>query len=290
MEVVLGKTSGFCNGVVRAVEETKKILEESNNIYCLGDLVHNEQIISEIKSQGLKIIDNIEEAPDFSTVIIRAHGVQKNIYVKAKERHITLVDLTCPKVLKIHKEVEKYAKEGYYIFFIAEKKHPETVGTISFCGKDSYIIQDLEDINSGIKNLKNSKKQKLLVIAQTTFSFSKFDEIVNQISFKVPENVSIKINKTICNATNVRQSETYKLSKQVDCMIIIGGKKSSNTRKLYEISRKNCRKTFFIQNKEDLNVQEINMYEKVGVMAGASTPRESIEEVINKIKGDKVCI
>ena len=290
MEVILGKTAGFCNGVLRAVEETKIIMDNFNNMYALGELVHNEQVISELKEKGLIIIENIEDAPECSTVIIRAHGVPKHVYEVAKKRKINLVDLTCVKVLNIHKQVEEYAKNGYYIFLIAEKKHPETIGTISFCGNDSYIIQDIEDVETAIKSLKKSKKQKLLVISQTTFSLLRFDAIVNGINENIDSNIEVEVKKTICNATNLRQKETEELSKKVDCMIVIGGKKSSNTRKLYEISNKNCKDTFFIQSKEDLDLDKIKGYKKIGVMAGASTPKQSIEDVINMLKGDKVCI
>ena len=290
MEVILGKTAGFCNGVLKAVEETQKIMKKNKNMYALGELVHNEQVISELKENGLLIIENIEDAPEGSTVIIRAHGVPKHVYEEAKKRNINLVDLTCVKVLNIHKQVEEYAKNGYYIFLIAEKKHPETIGTISFCGNDNYIIQDIEDVKTAIKSLKKSKKQKLLVISQTTFSISKFDNIMNEIKYILPKGVEIEIKKTICNATSLRQKETDELSKKVDCMIVIGGKKSSNTRKLYEISKKNCKDAICIQSKEDLEMEEIRKHKKIGVMAGASTPRQSIEDVINMLKGDKVCI
>ena len=154
MEVILGKTAGFCNGVLRAVEQTQNIMNNSNNMYALGELVHNEQIISKLRKKGLIIIENIEDAPEGSTVIIRAHGVPKKVYEEVKKRNINLVDLTCVKVLSIHKKVEEYAKNGYYIFLIAEKQHPETIGTISFCGNDSYIIQDIEDVETAIKSLK----------------------------------------------------------------------------------------------------------------------------------------
>lgn len=289
MEIILGKTAGFCNGVLKAVEETQKIISNLENIYCLGELVHNEQVIYDLKEKGLVFIENIEQAPTGSNVIIRAHGVQEAVYNKAKEKNINLIDLTCVKVLHIHKQAQEYAKNGYYIFLIAEKKHPETIGTISFCGEDSYIIQNSEDISSGVKSLKKSKKQKLLIISQTTFSFLKFDEIVNEISEKLDDSIELEVKKTICNATNLRQKETEEISRKVDCMIIIGGKKSSNTKKLFEIAKKNCGNTFFIQSREDLDIKEIEQYEKIGIMAGASTPKQSIEDVIKNLEGDKIC-
>lgn len=290
MEVILGKTAGFCHGVTRAVEEAESIIENSNTIYCLGDLVHNEQVISKLRKKGLKVIENIEEAPKHATVIIRAHGVPNKVYIQAEQKEIKLVDLTCVKVLNIHKQAKEYANQGYYIFLIAEKKHPETIGTISFCGQDSYIIQESEDIDCALDQWKKSKKQKLLILSQTTFSLTKFDKIVSEITSKLDSNIEVEIKKTICNATNLRQKETKELAQTVDCMIIIGGTKSSNTRKLYEIAKENCNDTIFIQTKEDLAIEKIRKYHKIGVMAGASTPKESIEDVIQWIERDKVCI
>lgn len=280
MEIQVGKTSGFCYGVKNAVDKTNDILEKEQNktIYCLGELVHNKTIINELKEKGLKFIDNIEQAD--STTIIRAHGIEKEVYEKAKKNNIDLIDLTCPSVLKIHKIAEEYASKDYYIFLIGKKEHPEIIGTYSFCGKNSYIISGIEDVENAIENLKNSKLNKVLIIVQTTYSTKVFDEIVEEIKEKISNNILMEVKNTICRATELRQEETKEISKKVDLMIIVGGKNSSNTNKLYDIAQKNCKNAVFVESKEELDKEKILRFDKIGIMAGASTPQKSVDEII----------
>jgi len=287
MEVIIGKNAGFCYGVERAVETTKKELEKSNQIYCLGELVHNSRVINELEKKGLQTIETIQESSE--KLIIRAHGISKHIYEEAEKRKIELLDLTCPNVLKIHKIIEEYVNNDYFVFLIGSKKHPETLGSFGFADNNAYIIETDEDINLGIENLKKSNRNKLLIIVQTTFSLSKFNNLVDRITNDIDstmqenidnkENITIEIKNTICNATKIRQEETKELSSKVDCMIIIGGKNSSNTKKLYEIAKSNCKDTFLIESLEELEKENMNKFEKIGIMAGASTPKEHIEEV-----------
>ena len=284
MEIQVGKTSGFCFGVRNAVDKTNEILKKEQNkkIYCLGELVHNRTIVNQLKKDGLIFIDTIEQAED--TTIIRAHGVEKKVYEIAKKKNIDLIDLTCPSVLRIHKIAEEYALENYYIFLIGKKEHPEIIGTYSFCGENASIISEIEDVDNAINNLKKSNLNKLLIIVQTTYSTKVFDEIVKEIQEKIPQNISIEVKNTICRATELRQEETKKISKEVDLMIIIGGKNSSNTNKLYEIAQKECKNTIFIENSEELDKEKILKFEKIGIMAGASTPQKSIDEVIKLLE------
>ena len=284
MEIQVGKTSGFCFGVRNAVDKTNEILkkEQKKKIYCLGELVHNKTIVNQLKKDGLIFIDTIEQAED--TTIIRAHGVEKKVYEIAKKKNIDLIDLTCPSVLRIHKIAEEYALENYYIFLIGKKEHPEIIGTYSFCGENASIISEIEDVDNAINNLKKSNLNKLLIIVQTTYSTKVFDEIVKEIQEKIPQNISIEVKNTICRATELRQEETKKISKEVDLMIIIGGKNSSNTNKLYEIAQKECKNTIFIENSEELDKEKILKFEKIGIMAGASTPQKSIDEVIKLLE------
>ena len=284
MEIQVGKTSGFCFGVRNAVDKTNEILKKEQNkkIYCLGELVHNKTIVNQLKKDGLIFIDTIEQAED--TTIIRAHGVEKKVYEIAKKKNIDLIDLTCPSVLRIHKIAEEYALENYYIFLIGKKEHPEIIGTYSFCGENASIISEIEDVDNAINNLKKSNLNKLLTIVQTTYSTKVFDEIVKEIQEKIPQNISIEVKNTICRATELRQEETKKISKEVDLMIIIGGKNSSNTNKLYEIAQKECKNTIFIENSEELDKEKILKFEKIGIMAGASTPQKSIDEVIKLLE------
>ena len=180
MEIIVGKTSGFCYGVKTTIEKTEKILEDnkSDKIYCLGELVHNKTIIDDFKAKGIKFVNDIEEAK--KTTIIRAHGIEKNIYEKAKRRNIELIDLTCPSVLKIHEIVEKYAKNDYYIFLVGKKEHPETIGTYSFCGKNSCIISKSSDVEKALENFSKTNLGKTLIIVQTTYSKKEFEEIVEK--------------------------------------------------------------------------------------------------------------
>lgn len=280
MEVILGKMAGFCQGVTNTVVKTEKYLDEHEKlVYCLGQLIHNEQVVKRLEQKGLKVVDDINEVPDNIELIIRAHGTPKQTYQIAKQRNIKLIDLTCPKVLKIHKQAEEYAKNGYYIFLIADRNHPETVGTYSFCGKNVSIIQEREDVEEAINEFVKTNIKNLTIMSQTTFSIEKFDRILDKIKREVPKQINIEVNKTICDATRSRQEETKEIAKQVELMIIIGGKKSSNTNKLYEIALQMCNNAMLVQTKEDLYLNYIQRFRKVGVTAGASTPRYLIYEI-----------
>lgn len=284
MEVVVGKLAGFCNGVRNAVEKTGELLENRDKIYCLGELVHNKQLVDDLKKEGLIIVNDISEVPDNSEVIFRAHGVTKNIYQLAKEKNLTVYDYSCVRVIKLHEDVENMNNNGYYIFLFGDNNHPEVIGTKSFAKLEEItVLKDKEEIDNAINNFKNSNLNKLYICAQTTFSLKKFDEFVSIVEEKLKKynnDIDIKINKSICEATEIRQMETENLAKKVDFMVIIGGKNSSNTIKLYEISSKNCKDAIHIETKKELENIDFSKVSKVGVMAGASTPKKSIDEVI----------
>lgn len=285
MELIVGKTAGFCFGVRNAIDKTyEEINKNTKNLYCLGELVHNEKIVEDITKSGVTTIDKITDVPNNSNVIIRAHGVNPKVYDIAQEKNINIIDLTCPKVAKVHEFAKEFANNNYYIFLIAEKNHPETIGTKGFCGEKSSIIEDLEDIPNAIECFNESNLEKIAIIAQTTFGVDKFKTIVEEIKLKVHCKIDIK--NTICNATEFRQAETEELSKKVDLMIIIGGKHSANTKRLYDISAKNCAQSILIQNKDDNDLIKAleNKFDKIGIMAGASTPEESINEVVEYIR------
>lgn len=284
MEVVVGKLAGFCNGVRNAVEKTGELLENRDKIYCLGELVHNKQLVDDLKKEGLIIVNDISEVPDNSEVIFRAHGVTKNIYQLAKEKNLTVYDYSCVRVIKLHEDVENMSNKGYYVFLFGDEEHPEVIGTKSFAKSEEItVLKDKEEIDNAINNFKNSNLNKLYICAQTTFSLKKFDEFVSIVEEKLKKynnDIDIKINKSICEATEIRQMETENLAKEVDFMVIIGGKNSSNTVKLYEISSKNCKDAIHIETKKELENIDFSKVSKVGVMAGASTPKKSIDEVI----------
>ena len=282
MELIVGKTAGFCYGVKRAVDGAKEQLKQNENLYGLGEIVHNQDVIKELENLGMQFIENIEEAK--GKTIIRAHGVPKQIYEEAEEKQIELIDYTCPKVLNIHQIVEEYANKGYYIFLLGNKKHPEIIGTLSYCGENKFIIEKEDDTMKALETFEKSGMKKILVISQTTYSLEKFYIVEEIIKNEIPRDVEVVVKNTICQATEIRQKETEEMAKKVDAMIIIGGKNSSNTKKLYEIAKQYCKTVLFIENETELVLDNMKSTDKVGMMAGASTPKESIEKVIEKLK------
>ena len=261
MELILGKTAGFCYGVTRAVEGAKKELKQSVSLYGLGEIVHNKDVITGLENLGMKFIENIKEAK--GKTIIRAHGIPKQINKKAKEKKIELVD---------------------YTFLLGNKQHPENLGTLSFCGDNKFVIEKEKDTIKALEALEKSEIKKLLVLSQTTYSLEKFYIIEEIIKNELPRDIELVIKNTICQATEIRQKETEEMAKKVDTMIIIGGKNSSNTKKLYEIAKKHCKTVLLIENEKELEYEKVQSVDKVGIMAGASTPRESIEKVVEKLK------
>lgn len=282
MEIIVGKNAGFCYGVKRAVESTKSDLKKDKEICCLGEIVHNKEVIKELSKKGVKFIKNIEEAN--STVIIRAHGETKEVYEYAKENNITLRDYTCPNVLKIHEIAQKYSNEGFFIILLGSDKHPENIGTSSYCGKNYIIIEDEKKLFKTIDKIEKFKFKKVLVISQTTFSLENFYMFTEILKNELDKSIELVVENTICNATEIRQKEVADLSRIVDFMIIIGGKNSSNTKKLYDIACANCKQAICIENKNELENKILNSYNKIGIMAGASTPQNSIEEVVEFLK------
>lgn len=273
MKIILTKNIGFCDGVNRSIEKTEDAINCHKELYALGELVHNDNVINDLKEKGLKFID---ELPKHScNVIIRAHGIPKETYNKAKNRNINLIDLTCPKVLAIHKLASKLVKENYFIILVGKKNHPEIIGTISYCGENSIIIENEGEITD-----LNLETKKIAIISQTTYSLEKFENICNKLQSKYH---NIKIYNTICKTTKERQEEIKELAKTVDMILIIGDKKSSNTTKLYELASTINNNTFFIENEndiKDLNLKNIN---KIGIASGASTSKEYIEKIIKQI-------
>lgn len=288
MEIIIGKTAGFCFGVKNAVTKAEEALEQNEKVYCLGELVHNKQVTEKLTQKGIHFIDNITEAK--GKTVIRSHGVEKKIYKQAENMKIELIDLTCPKVLHIHNIAEEYAKKGFYIILTGDKNHPEMLGTASFCGENYYILEKKEDIENAVQEYKKTNLNKILLISQTTFSLESFEKIAEILQKEIP---SIEIINTICNATKMRQEETEKIAKEVDTMIVVGGKHSSNSNKLYELAKKHCGNVLFVETANEIDTKQIfldkencknGLSVRIGIMAGASTPEESIVKVVEKIK------
>lgn len=272
MEVNLAKTAGFCFGVRRAVD---KVYEEAGKeqVYTYGPIIHNSEVVSDLEQRGVKVLHSREELEKISegTVIIRSHGVAKDIYELIRQKGLHLVDATCPFVLKIHRIVEKASAEGKQILIIGSAEHPEVEGIRGWCSKDVHVISDAEglsEIDLGCK--------PTCVVSQTTFNYNKFQDIVEIIKEK---SYHIEVCNTICNATEERQLEAKSIAHDVDAMIVIGDRQSSNSQKLYEISKKECGNTFFVQTLKDLDLKLFESTGKVGITVGASTPEKIIKEV-----------
>lgn len=284
MEIEYGKLSGFCAGVDYTVNKALDTLKNNKNkVYCLGQIVHNERVIKDLESKGMITVDDIHSIPNNSKVIFRAHGESKNIYKIAEDKNLEVIDLTCGKIRIIRKKIEK-EKDDSFIIIIGKKNHPETIGTLSFSGDNSAIIEEENDINEVYDKFKKTSLKKIYIVSQTTYSSHEFDLLVEKIKELFDNNIEIKVDKTICDATEKRQKEVYEISKRVDKMIIIGGKNSSNTKELAKIAKQNCENSYLIQTVDDLNDILFSSNDKIGVVAGASTPKSSIDEVINYLK------
>lgn len=279
MEVVVGKLAGFCIGVENAVNTAENLLN-NQKIYCYGELVHNKQVIEKLEAKGMKIIENLDEVPDESVVLFRAHGVRKEDYEKAKIKNLKIYDATCGNVKLIHKKISDKPRE-YFTIIIGIKDHPEVIGSSSF-SENSFVVEKEDDILDAYIEYEKSGCSKVFVVAQTTFSSRKFDELLEEIYINFAE-TEVEFDKTICLATENRQAEMRNMSKEFETIIIIGGENSSNTKKLAEIAKENCKNVYFIQVPEQLKNINFKDTKKVGIMAGASTPKDIIEAVKNAV-------
>lgn len=276
MELVIASTAGFCFGVNNAVKIVFDLATKSNEkIYTLGPIIHNDQVVEKAAKYGVSAIDNPEQALVPSKVVIRAHGVGPKVISVLEERGLEIIDASCPYVKIIHSLVHQKYEEGFQIIIIGDKNHPEIIGINGWCDNTAYIIEREEQVNSLPDIQKN-----VCVVAQTTFIREKWDKIIQSLNKRF-ENV-IKFD-TICNATDKRQTEAEKISKEVDMVLVIGGEHSSNTDKLYEICKRNCSETYKIQTADEIPSVDIKKIKKIGITAGASTPDWVIKEVIHKM-------
>ena len=282
MKVITAKTAGFCFGVERAVNTVYEQIEahKGEAIYTYGPIIHNEEVIKDLRSHGVEVLNDEEElkTADADVVVIRSHGVAKYIYDILEERGITCVDATCPFVKKIHKIVAEKSAEGSYIVIVGNGEHPEVQGIRGWAGEQVTVVQTQEDAE---RFELPDKDQKVCIVAQTTFNYNKFKELVEIISKK---RYDIVVLNTICNATKERQTEARQIAARVDAMVVIGDKRSSNTQKLFEICKEECLNTYYIQTLDDLDINQLRSVESVGITAGASTPNKIIEEVQNNVR------
>ena len=276
MEIILAKSAGFCFGVQRAVDMA---YEQAGHreVYTFGPIIHNEEVIEDLKSKGVNIIEDLDELEEKSdcTVVIRSHGVEKKVYDDLNSRGIHVVDATCPFVKKIHNIVKNDSEAGRVIIIVGDPNHQEVKGIVGWCSGEVHVVDSEEGVLSLIDVLSDESRE-ISVVSQTTFNLNKFNNIVDIIRNKL---YNVNVYETICNATAVRQKEAKEIASRVDAMIVIGGRNSSNTQKLYEISKKECENTYYIQTLVDLDLTTFESVSRVGITAGASTPNYIIKEV-----------
>ena len=281
MEVKLAKTAGFCFGVKRAVETVYEQLKEheGKKIYTYGPIIHNDEVIHDMEEKGVVVLANEQELLNAGDgiVIIRSHGVPRNICRLMEKNGISYVDATCPFVKKIHKIVQQKSKEGYEVLIIGNPMHPEVQGIKGWAEGEVRVIQSAEEAKAFHTDL----SRKICIVAQTTYNYNKFKDLVEIISKK---GYDITVLNTICSATKERQEEAERIADEVEAMIVIGDKKSSNTQKLFEICNHACNNTYYIQTLDDLDMNQLRSVETVGITAGASTPNKIIEEVQNNVR------
>ena len=281
MEVILAKSAGFCFGVKRAVDTVYEQINKGENIYTFGAIIHNKEVVDDLQKKGVKVIESVEELDDLpkGTVIIRSHGVGKSVYEGIEKRGFTIIDATCPFVKRIHNTVSAESEKGKTIVIIGNDGHPEVEGIKGWCESNALVISSKEEAEA----VKDKLKGEICVVSQTTFNVNKFKDLVEVLkNICYDDNVSVV--NTICNATNERQNEAAQLAEKTDVMIVIGDSQSSNSRKLYEISKTHCERTYFIQTLKELHLDLPANANLVGITAGASTPQNTIEEVQNYVR------
>ena len=280
MDVTVAKTAGFCFGVKRAVEKVYEQIEKGKTpIYTFGPIIHNEEVVRDLEERGVKVLETAEELRQLTdgVVVIRSHGVGKDIYDILEKNGIEIIDATCPFVKKIHRIVSEQNENGRRVIIVGNGKHPEVEGIKGWGNDDTLVIETAEEF----EKLQISDGEKLCIVAQTTFNYNKFQDLVEKIS---KTRYDILVLNTICNATQERQVEARRIASEVDAMIVVGGKTSSNTQKLYEICQKECKNTYYIQTLGDLDPECISSVRSVGITAGASTPNHIIEEVHTNVR------
>ncbi len=275
--VQVAKTAGFCFGVTRAVDTVYRLVEEGEGpIYTYGPIIHNEHVVEDLEEKGVRVVDrhDLDHLTE-GTIVIRSHGVEREVEEHMRARGLHVVDATCPFVKKIHRIVEKAYDEGRSVIIIGSASHPEVQGIRGWCKGEAYVVETEEEIQ------KIPPVTAATIVSQTTFRYKKFQELVEKWTKKGYDSSVVN---TICNATQERQQEARQIAADVEAMIVIGGKNSSNTQKLYEICKSECPHTYYIQTPIDLESQGFPSARSVGITAGASTPKKIIEEVHSYVR------
>ena len=281
MNVTVAKSAGFCFGVKRAIDTVYQEIEKGEKVFTLGPIIHNEQVVQELEEKGVQVINSIEELADIKdgTVVIRSHGVSEQVIRQLEKYDIKIVDATCPFVSKIHRIVQEKYREGFQIVIIGNRTHPEVEGINGWCENSAIVLETVSEAES----FRPDPQKKLCIVSQTTFNYKKFKDMVDIFEKK---SYDILVMNTICNATEERQTEAAAIAGDSDAMIVIGGKHSSNTQKLYEICKNVCPDTHFIQTLDDLDLKQFQSFRSVGITAGASTPNTIIKEVQSYVRNE----
>ena len=274
-KVTVAESAGFCFGVDRAVKMVYSELEKNTKVATLGPIIHNQDVVNDMKAKGARIIDSVDELEDDETVVIRSHGVGREIYEKIAAKGNRMLDATCPFVSRIHKIAAEKTKQGYFVLIAGDASHPEVQGIVGHCDENCLVFKDDFELKDFFEKKFKNLKKKLAIVAQTTYNIVVWDDCLNVIPKDDPD---IEISDTICNATDTRQSDAAELAKASDIMLVVGGRHSSNTVKLYEVCSRYC-KTYHIENSDELRSLKIPVAEKIGITAGASTPAYIIKEV-----------
>lgn len=277
-KIILAETAGFCFGVDRAVNLVYSLVNDGKKVCTLGPIIHNAQLVGDLEQRGVKIIDSIEECPDGYMVVVRTHGVEKSVIDDIENKNIEYVDATCPFVKKIHRIVKKF-DSSVPVLVAGDVNHPEVIGIRSYCNGKSFVFKNDEELQKILQNDYIDKNKKIICVSQTTFSleeWKKCEKIIKKVC------TNCEIFDTICNATADRQNEAYEISEKSDAMIVIGGRHSSNTCKLRDVSSAHCR-SFLIETADELKSIDLSPYNVIGVTAGASTPSVIIKEVLKSM-------
>lgn len=290
MKITVAKNAGFCFGVKRAYDLACAcpVRKKCSDIYILGKLVHNDDVCRDLTSRGIREIKSLNDIKD-GTIIFTAHGVGPGLYEKASQKGLKIIDTTCPKVMKAQRLAKNYTQKGYQVIIFGDKKHKEVRGIKEWSRNKAKIIRSLKEA----KKLKLDKNKKYCLISQTTQNVEEFRKIKNYLTRELEANEKrIRTNKlknfiffnTICDSTDDRQEEVQKLAKSNEVVIVIGGRDSANSRRLYEIAKSINPKTYFVENAKQLKKDWLKGGNKIAISAGASTPEWVIKKVVDKIK------
>lgn len=277
-EIIIAEHAGFCFGVKRAISLAEEALRDGQKVFSMGPLIHNPQEVKRLEEKGLVLLKDENHLKEGHRVLIRSHGIPPQKERELLSKGVKIIDATCPYVKAVHSAVIRLCQEGYFVVLVGEKNHPEVIGTLGYlqeCGDKGIVVENKEDLKEALG------KERVGVVAQTTQKEQFFKEVVGELALWVKE---LKVINTICNATSERQEDVYSLAPRVDVMVIIGGKNSGNTRRLYEIAKSLNPNSYHVETAEELKEEWFKGAQRVGITAGASTPDWIIREVVERIR------